>query len=334
MPAVWLPYGSTSVSIRVESEDLAWILPERPNTHQESVMELRNIVKEAKSQESSLILDPTLPLDVLRLLEKIVPQEELRYLPSFDLVPRSGSLEGFFGAAYLFTCPHVDPLLGFRGVGESLIPFFKIIWEDFSELIGGKEVDLKKYLNKLSESVDIRVVMFMPWPNTGIMVANNPVEAYEKIKWFQQNYEFEMDPVEILILSTGGKPFDESLARALCTLPNCLKNFSGGKVVLSVEAEKGVGIDPDLVFSENHSQKSPPIMSYISLCKRLLKDKTVYVVSAVPETLLNMLIPCKSYDTLLDAYKASRLFLPKGSKVGIVTHTPFISLKIKEAGLQ
>lgn len=334
MPAVWLPYGSTSISIRMDPDDLAWVALKGLNTGYAGLLPgLKNNVRELTRHGSVLLVDPTLPPAVKDFLKKNVV-ENLRELTHFDLL-NTGSNTGFpFKSACLLSSPHLDPLIGFRGLGENLFPFHQELWREFAAHFldasdSGKAVDLKTYLNTLCNNISLRLIMLTPWGSSPQMLSvNSPVEAYEALKNLQPGYLVTQKPVEILLISAGGEPFDESLIRAMSILPNCLGNSGCGRIILAFQGVNGLGLDPVLV-SRGNELKMPLILKYLKLCRDLLNGKTVHIVSAISEPLLNMVLDCRAHGTLLDAYKASRLFLQKGSKIGVVTHAPFTVLRFE-----
>lgn len=332
LPAVWLPYGSTSISIRVDPDDLAWVTPRGLNTDYSGLLpDLKNNVRDLTRQGSVLLMDPTLPPLVKDFLKKNIV-ENLKELTHFDLL-NTGSNTGLsFKSACLLSSPHPDPLIGFRGLGENLFPFHQELWGEFVncflEVSDSEEaIDLKQYLNMLSSDIDLRLIMLAPWGNgPKLLSVNNPVEAYDALKNLQPEYLSTQKPVEILLISAGGEPFDESLIRAMSILPNCLKNTGCDRIILALQGVNGLGLDPVLI-SRGNELKKPLILRYLKLCKSLLSGKTIHIVSAISEPLLNMVLDCRAHDTLLDAYKASKLFLQKNSKIGVVTHASLAILR-------
>lgn len=334
LPAVWLPYGSTSISIRVDPDDLAWVTLRGLNTDYSGLLpDLKNNVKELTRQGSVLLMDPTLPPLVKDFLKKNIV-ENLRELTHFDLLNKGSDTGLPFKSACLLSSPHPDPLIGFRGLGENLFPFHQELWRDFAnrflEASDSEEtIGLKQYLNMLSSNISLKLIMLTPWANgPKLLSVNNPIEAYEALKSLQPEYLSSQKPVEILLISAGGEPFDESLIRAMSILPNCLKNAGCDRIILALQGVNGLGLDPVLV-SRGNELKMPLILRYLKLCKSLLNGKTIHIVSAISEPLLNMVLGCRAHDTLLDAYKASRLFLQKGSKIGVVTHASFTILRFE-----
>lgn len=334
LPAVWLPYGSTSISIRVDPDDLAWVALKSLNTDYTGLLpDLKNNVRELTRHGSVLLIDPTLPPVVKDFLKKNIVGN-LRELMHFDLLNKDSNTGFPFKSAYLLSSPHLDPLMEFRGLGENLFPFHQELWREFVTHFleasdSGKAVDLKTYLNTLCNDISLRLIMLTPWgSNPQMLSVNSPVEAYEALKNLQPGYLSTQKPVEILLISAGGEPFDESLIRAMSILPNCLGNSGCDRIVLAFQGVNGLGLDPVLV-SRGNKLETPLILKYLELCKNLLSGKTVHIVSAIPEPLLNMMVDCRAHDTLLDAYKASRLFLQKSSKIGVVTHAPFIVLRFE-----
>jgi hypothetical protein len=334
LPAVWLPYGSTSISVRVDPDDLAWVVPRGLNTDYSSLLpDLKNSVKELTRQGNFLLMDPTLPPFVKDFLKKNVV-ENLRELTYFDLFKTDLKKDFTLKYACLLSSPHLDPLIEFRGLGESLFPFNPELWREFTNHFletsdSGKTVDLKPYLDKLCNDIDLRLIMLAPWGSSPqVLSLNSPVEAYDALKNLQPRCLSTQKSVEILLLSAGGEPFDESLIRALSILPNCLQNNGCDRIILVLQGANGLGLDPVLV-SRGDELKTPLILKYLKFCRNLLNGKNVHIVSAIPEPLLKTVLDCRAYDALLDAYKASRLFLQKGSKIGVVTHVPFTILRFE-----
>ncbi|MCX8182884.1 MAG: hypothetical protein N3F08_00475 [Crenarchaeota archaeon] len=326
MPAVWLPYGSTSISIRVDIEDLAWVVS-RQLVFDYSMLasSLKDILKDSIRGETTLLVDPTLP----NFLKEGIAGS-FRELLSFDLLSPVSTMEDSMQSACLVSCPHPDPLIGFRGLGENLFPFYPELWKDFTtEFLeaaeSGEKIDLKPYLNELRSNVDLKVIMLIPLASDPKILSGSPVEAYEALSSLKPSLVSTQTPVQVLVVSAGGNPFDESLSRAISIIPNCLQNVECDRIILAIEGLKGLGLSPDLV-ADNAAPSSPLIVKYISFCRNLLNGKTVHVVSAIPESLLRIVLDCRAHDTLLDAYRASRLFLAKGSKTGIVTHASFTIL--------
>ncbi|MBO3797920.1 MAG: hypothetical protein QXI42_05790 [Thermoproteota archaeon] len=326
MPAVWLPYGSTSISIRVDPEDLAWVVSREPvSDYSVMLSSLKSILKESIGGEAALLLDPTLP-SVLK--EGIAGS--FRELLSFDLLSPVSTMEASIRSACLVSCPHPDPIIGFRGLGENLFPFYPELWKEFTSVFleaaeSGEKIDLKPYLKKLRDNVDLKVIMLIPLASDRKVVSGNPVEAYEALSILQPSLVSTQTPVQILVASAGGAPFDESLSRAMSVIPNCLQSVECDRIVFAIEGLKGLGLPPD-TLAGNATPNSPLVAKYIGFCRNLLNGKTVHVVSAIPESLLRTVLDCRAHDTLLDAYRAARLFLAKGSKTGIVTHASFTVL--------
>lgn len=332
MPAVWLPYGSTSISIRIDPDDLAWILPKELEIDYSALLpELRNGIKKLAGNRDVLLIDPTLPSSIREFLKNIV--EKATELPYFDLLNHSNM--GFsFKSACLISFPYLDPLIEFRGLGENLFPFHQTLWKDFRthflETSGSEKVDSKPYLDVLHKDVDLKMLMLTPWADSKMLFANGPLEAYETLKNIGQRFTFSVkDSFEILLISSGGNPFDESLIRAISVLPNCLQDAKCNRVLLTIEGTHGLGLDSTSIKRWNGGPDMPLILKYLELCRKLLNGKVVNVVSALPEPILNMVLDCKSYDSITDAYKASRLFLSKGSKVGVVKSASFTILKFE-----
>ncbi len=326
MPAVWLPYGSTSISIRIDHEDLAWVVSrELVSDYSMLLSSLKNILKESVKGEAALLVDPTLPA-VLK--EGIAGS--FRELLSFDLLSPVSTMEDSMRSVCLVSCPHPDPLIGFRGLGENLFPFYPELWKEFASGFleaaeSGGKIDLKPYLSELRNNVDLKVILLIPLAGDPKVISGNPVEAYEALSILQSSLVSTQTSVQILVASAGGTPFDESLSRAMTIIPNCLQGVDCDRIILAIEGLKGLGLSPDMV-AENAAPDSPLIAKYIGFCRNLLNGKTVHVVSAIPESLLRTVLDCRAHDTLLDAYRASRLFLAKGSKTGIVTHASFTVL--------
>ncbi|MBO3839776.1 MAG: hypothetical protein QXN75_05650 [Thermoproteota archaeon] len=335
MPAVWLPYGSTSISIKIDHEDLAWVFPTRLNIGSPNYQELNNVLKTSSREGSLLLIDPTLPVQVKVFLRKSI-SENIMELVCFDMFNKDPSENLSFKSACLLSRPHLDPLIEFRGLGENLLPFYPTLWRDFkTNLLDASKsqgvLSLKNYLNDLEKQVDLKLIMLTPWAEDSILSTNNLIEAYEILNNFKEFLTAGLNPfVELLLVSAGGEPFDESLSRALSVFPNCLRDCECDRILLIAEGTEGLGLDPELFLKNISELEMPLILQYVALCKSLLKDKTVHFVSATPEPLLKMMIDCKAYETLLDAYKASRLFLPKGSKTGIITHAPFASVRLEK----
>jgi len=330
LPAVWLPYGSTSISIRVDPEDLAWVVSRELVTDYSMLLSaLKNSLKDMARGEAGLLVDPTLPA----VLKEGLPGRS-RELLSFDLLSPVSNMENSIRSACLVSCPHPDPLIGFRGLGENLFPFYPEIWRRFTTgfleaVDSGDKIDLKQYLNELSSNVDLKVVMLIPLASGPKVLSLSPVEAYEALNSLQPTFVASTrPPVKILIVSAGGSPFDESFSRAMSIIPNCLQGIECDRVVLAIEGLKGLGLSPDLV-AENAGPDSPLIVKYTGFCRRLLNGKIVHVVSAIPESLLRILLECRAHDSLVDAYRASRLFLAKDSKTGVVTHASFTILRFE-----
>lgn len=281
-------------------------------------------------------MDPTLPIQVKDFLSAGLNMKELT---CFDMLNNDPDENTYAESACLLSYPHFDPLIEFRGLGENLLPFHKTLWKDFKtsliEASGSwKTVSLKKYLNDLCNYVDLKLILLIPWiEDSGMLLADNPIKAYEALENFRQEFsKISPDPsVELLLISAGGDPFDESLSRALSVFLNCLRQCSCKRVILTAEGSKGLGLDPELILKNNVELEMPLILRYVNLCKNLLKDRTVYVVSAIPESLLKMVLDCRAYETLSDAYRASRLFLPRGSRTGIVTHASLVASRPDEA---
>lgn len=335
MPAVWLPYGSTSISIRIDPDDLAWVALKNLNTdYSRLLLDLKNNVRELTRQGCVLLMDPTLPHAVKDFLKKNIV-ENVRELTHFDLLNTDSNTVLQFKSACLLSSPHLDPLIGFRGLGESLFQFHQELWREFKTSFleasdSGRTIDLKPYLSMLCNDIDLRLITVTPWGSSPQMLSvNSPVEAYEALKNLQPEYLSTQKPVEVLLVSAGGDPFDESLIRAMTVLPNCLQNTGCDRIILALQGVNGLGLDPVLV-SRGNELKMPLILRYLKLCKSLLNGKTVHIVSAISEPLLNMVLDCRAHDTLLDAYKASRLFMQKGSKIGVATHAPFSILRFEK----
>lgn len=336
MPAVRLPYGSTSISIRVDPEDLAWVAPGGLSTDYAGLLPaLRSSLRELTRGGSVLLADPTLPPVVKDFLKEVF-SGSLRELVSFDLLNQDSKTGYSFQSACLLSCPHPDPLIGFRGLGENLFQFYPELWKEFTarflEAAGsGRKIDLKPYLNMLCSSISLRLVTLTPLAGgQGVLKESSPIEAYEALVNLQSGFMFSTKkPVEILLISAGGSPFDDSLSRAMCVLPNCLQDAACDRVILAVEGLNGLGLPPDIIAGEDAESKMPLITKYIGFCKSLLKGRTVHVVSAIPGSLLNTMLDCRAHDTLLDAYRASRLFIPKGSKMGIVPCASYTVLRIE-----
>jgi hypothetical protein len=339
LPAVWLPYGSTSISIKIDHEDLAWVFPTRLNTGLLNPQALNNVLKTLCREGRLLLLDSTLPAQVKGFLRRNVSGNMVE-LVGFDMLNKDPSENLSLKSACLLSHPHLDPLIGFRGLGENLIPFYPMLWRDFKTNLSDASksestFNLKNYLDDLEKQVDIELIMLAPWTGeSGILSVNTLVEAYEALDNFKGELTASLSPsVELLLISAGGDPFDESLSRALSIFPNCLRNCDCDRILLVAEGSEGLGLDPELLLKDNSELEMPLILQYITLCKSLLGDKAVHFVSAIPDSLLKIMIDCKAYETLLDAYKASRLFLPKGSKTGVVTHASFASI-VLEKGLK
>lgn len=334
MPAVWLPYGSTSISLRVDPDDLAWVALKNLNTDYSVLLpNLKNSIRELTRQGHVLLMDPTLPPTVKDFLKKNIV-ENLRELTHFDLLNTSPNTGPPFKSACLISSPHPDPLIGFRGLGESLFQFHQELWREFTtsflETSGsGKTVELRPYLDRLCNNIDLRLITITPLGSIPQMLSvNSPVEAYDALKSLQPEYLSTQKPVEILLISAGGEPFDDSLIRAMSILPNCLQNTGCDRIIFAFQGVNGLGLDPVLI-SRGNELKMPLILEYLKLCRSLLNGKTIHIVSAIPAPLLNMVLDCRAHDTLLDAYKASRLFLQKASKIGVVTHAPFTILRFE-----
>lgn len=332
MPAVWLPYGSTSISIRVDPEDLAWVASRGLNTDYSGLIpSLKNSLRETAKDGSVLLVDPTLPPALKEGLAG-----NFKELLSFDLLSPASSLEGSFQSACLLSYPHPDPLIGFRGLGENLFLFYPGLWKEFTtgflEAVESRgKIDLKPYLNTLCNYVELKITMVIPLASgQKILLLESPAEAYEALSNLEPRILFSTQtPVEVLTVSAGGSPFDESLSRAMTVIPNCLQGVECDRVLLVAEGLKGLGLPPDLI-AENDEPNAPLIIKYIGFCRELLNGKNVHVVSAIPESLLRTVLDCRAHDTLLDAYRASRLFLQKGSKTGIVTHASFTVLRFSK----
>jgi len=286
-----------------------------------------------------LLLDSTLPVQVKGFLRRNISGNMME-LVGFDTLNKDPGENLSLKSACLLSHPHLDPLIGFRGLGENLLPFYPMLWRDFKTSLSDASksqsmLNLRNYLNDLEKQVDIKIVMLTPWAEeSGILSANTLVEAYEVLNNFKRGLTASLSPsVELLLVSAGGDPFDESLSRALSVFPNCLRNCDCDRILLVAEGSEGLGLDPELLLKDNSELETPLILQYITLCKSLLRDKAVHFVSAIPDSLLKMMIGCKAYETLLDAYKASRLFLTKGSKTGVVTHASFASI-VLEKGLK
>lgn len=328
MPAIWLPYGSTSISIRIDPDDLAWVVPREPvSDYSMLVSSLKNTLKDSLSNEAVLLLDPTLP-PVFK--ENITVGS--RELLSFDFLNPTSTIPDSVRSACLVSCPHPDPLIGFRGLGENLFPLYPEIWRKFTSGFieaaetGGK-IDLKPFLKELCNNIDLKILILITLASGPRVLSQSPVEAYETLKSVQAEFATSIStPIQVLVLSAGGSPFDESLSRAMAVIPNCLQGIEFDRIILAIEGSKGLGISP-LMVAEKVTADSPLIVKYIGFCRKLLNGKTVHVVSAIPESLLRTVLDCRAHDTLLDAYKASRLFLPKGSKTGVVTHACFTVLQ-------
>jgi len=334
LPAVWIPYGSTSISIKIDHEDLAWVFPEGLNT---VFFNLNNFLKDLLKEGRLLLMDPTLPVQVKNFLRENTTVN-LRELECFDMLISEPDRGLSKGGACLISYPHLDPLIEFRGLGENLFPFYRELWKDFktglleaSKSLG--TLGLKEYLKELCNHIDLKLIMLAPWTRGfGVLSTNDPVNAYEALENFRKEYSRVIpgSPVEILLMSAGGDPFDESLSRALSIFLNCLRNYSCDRIILVAEGSNGLGLSLELVLKSNDELEMPLVLQYIRLCKNLLNNKAVYFVSAIPESLLKMMLNCKAYETLLDAYKASRLFLPRGSKVGVVTHASLTELILEK----
>lgn len=333
MPAVWLPYGSTSINVRVDPEDLAWVVSRDLVTDYSGLIPyLKSGLKELTGGEVTLLTDPTFPAP---LREKLAGNT--RELSSFDLLSPTSTIEISLQSACLLSCPHPDPLIGFRGLGENLLPFYPGLWKEFTTSFieaveSGKKIDLKPYLNVLSNNIELKIIIIVPLANDPIVLPlRSPVDAYDALKDIQHRLLVSTQaPVEILIISAGGSPFDETLSRAMSVIPNCLQDAGYERIVLAVEGLKGLGLSPDILVGDTGSD-APLIVKYIGFCRELLKGKTVHVVSAIPELLLRTVLDCRAHDTLTDAYKASRLFLPRGSKIGVVTNASFTILRLERS---
>ncbi|MBO3840963.1 MAG: hypothetical protein FGF48_00890 [Candidatus Brockarchaeota archaeon] len=329
MPAVWLPYGSTSISIRIDPEDLAWVVSrELVLDYSMLLSSLKNILKDSVKDGAALLLDPTLPA----VLKQGIGGG-FRELLSFDLLSPVSTVEDSMRSACLVSCPHPDALIGFRGLGENLFPFYPKLWKEFTSGFleaaeSGGKIDLKPYLSKLCDNLDLKVVTLIPLEGDPKVISGSPVEVYEALNSLQPGLVSTQTPVQVLVISAGGNPFDESLSRAMSIIPNCLQGAECDRIILAIEGLKGLGLPPDLV-SDNAEPDSPLIAKYISFCRNLLNGKTVHVVSAIPEPLLRTVLDCRAHDALLDAYRASRLFLAKGSKTGIVTNASFTVLRFE-----
>lgn len=340
MPAVWLPYGSTSISIKIDHEDLAWVFPNVLNNNLFNLQMLNSILKSILREKRLLLMDPTLPNNVKGFFRKNL-SENLKELSCFDMLNSNPVDVSSVESALLLSYPHLDPLIEFRGLGENLIPFNSKLWRDFKTDVveaskSGDIVNIRDYLEDINSLIDLKLIMFAPWSeNSHVLIVDNPVEAYEAMKLFKKGLlsKIPNSKAELLMISAGGDPFDESLSRALCVFPNCLQGCDCDRIVLIAEGSMGLGLDPELVLSYNRKieLETPLILRYIDLCRGLLREKLVHTVSAIPDPLLKMILDSKAYDTLFDAYKASRLFLPKGSKTGIVTNASLTILEpVKE----
>jgi len=329
VPAVWLPYGSTSISIKIDHEDLAWVLPRNISIDLPNIQELNSFLKSFPVRRKLFLIDPSLPSGVKDFLTRN-NVSGLRELVYFDMLFKEPEETMPVESACLLSYPYFDPVIGFRGLGENLIPFYPTLWKDFKSNVfeafrSGRKVDLKSYLKDLCNNIDLELVVLAPWvEGSKILLKNNPLEAYEAIESFKKGLTENIDSrVEILIVSAGGDPFDESFSRALTIFSSSFRDYSCNRLILVAEGSIGLGLDPELLLGNNSESEMPIIMKYIDFCKSLIKNSNVYVVSAIPESLLKIMIDAKAYDTLLEAYKASRLFLPKGSKTGVITHAPF-----------
>lgn len=290
-------------------------------------------MKELTRSGSVLLADPTLPPVVKDFLKNSF-SGSLRELVSFDLSNQDSNTGYFLQSACLLSRPHPDPLIGFRGLGENLFAFYPELWKGFTARFleateSGGKIDLKPYLSMLCSSIGLRILMLTTSAGgPGVLQVGSPAEAYEALMNLQPRYMFSTQkPIEILLISAGGSPFDESLSRAMCVLPNCLQDAACDRIILVAEGLNGLGLPPDIIAGKDAGSSMPLITKYISLCKNLLNRRTVHVVSAIPGSLLNTVLGCRAYDTLLDAYRASRLFLPKGSKIGIVPHASLTVLR-------
>jgi hypothetical protein len=333
LPAVWLPYGSTSIGIKVD-EDLAWVFPEGLIRDYVALLPVLNDSLRSVLKDVSIILvDPTLPVRVKDFLKRNF-SGNIKELPRFDTLKHGPDESMFFKSACLLSYPHLDQFMEFRGLGESLLPFHQTLWKEFRRelleaLKSNENVNIKSYLKALCNELNLKLIMLTPWAEgSRILSANSPVEAHEILSGFKKRFSPpNLSPrVEVLLVSAGGDPFDESLSRAMSIFPNCLRGCDFNRVVLVFEGSKGLGLDPELFLKSTGEFEIPLVSHYIELCKTLLKDKTVHVVSAIPESILKTIVECRAYDTLSDAYRASRLFLPKDSKTGVVTYASFAIL--------
>ncbi|MEM3712568.1 MAG: hypothetical protein QXR97_03415 [Thermoproteota archaeon] len=334
MPAVWLPYGSTSVSIKIDHEDLAWVFPRDFKNNLFNPQILNSVLKTISREKRMLLIDSSLPAKVKDFFRGNF-HGNMKELPCFDMLDSSPTGTLSIESAYLLSYPHLDLLIEFKGLGENLIPFHSTLWRDFKTDVleaskSGEIVNLKNYLKDINSLIDLKLIMLAPWAEDPcILLEDNPLGAYEAIASFKQGLLSKApdSPVELLIISAGGDPFDESLSRALSVFPNFLQGCVCERILLIAEGSMGLGLDTELVLNYNSELEAPLILRYISLCRRFLEGKSVHIVSAIPEPLINMMLDSKAYDTLSDAYKASRLFLPKSSKTGVVTHASFATVR-------
>lgn len=339
MPAIWLPYGSTSISIKIDHEDLAWIIPNRLDNNLFNPQTLTGLLKSISKEKRVLLMDSTLPNNIKGFLRKNFP-ENLKELFCFDMLYSDPVDALSVESAFLLSYPHLDPLIEFRGLGENLMPFNSKLWRDFKTDVSeasksGRIVNIRDYLKDIDSIIDIKLVMFAPWSeDSHVLLVDSPLEAYESMILFKHGLlsKAPNSKAELLMISAGGDPFDESLSRALCVFPNCLQGCDCDRIVLIAEGSMGLGLDPELVlnYNRNIELEMPLILKYISLCRSLLRDKSVHVVSAIPEPLLKTILDSKAYDTLFDAYKASRLFLPRGSRTGVVTNASLTVLGLEK----